>query len=92
VETPDKRCVRDLVPAEKTAAEAGESYSLVRASVVPTVDKGAPDTVTKDEDSKMPLVNSTHVMAQGMALTLAQTLKHVEHNLFEELFDLAVSY
>jgi len=89
---PDKRRVRDLVPAGRMEGEAGASYSPVRSSVVPTVDMGAPGTVTRDEDSKKPPVNSSLVVALGMALTLVQPLKHVEQNLFEGPFGHEASY
>lgn len=90
---PDKGYVRDLVPAGKMEEEAGVSYSPVRSSVVPTVDMGAPGTVTRDEDSKKPPVNSSLAVALGMALTLVQPLKHVDQNLlFEGLFVQEASY
>jgi hypothetical protein len=73
--------------------EAGASYSPVRSSVVPTVDMGAPGTVTRDEDSKKPPVNSSLVVVLGMALTVVQLLKHVDENfLSEEPFRQAASY
>lgn len=77
---PDKGRVRELVPAGRMAGEAGASYSPVRSSAVPTGDMGAPGTVTRDEDSKTPLVNSSLVVALGMVVTLVQPLKHVDQN------------
>jgi hypothetical protein len=73
--------------------EAGASYSPVRSSVVPTVDMGAPGTVTRGEDSKKPPVNSSLVVALEMAPTLVQPLKHVDQNfLFEGPFGQIASY
>lgn len=90
---PDKRRVRDLVPAGRMVGEAGASYSPVRSSVVPTVDMGAPGIVTRDEDSKKPPVNSSLVVALGMALTVVQSLKHVDQNfLFEGPFGQEARY
>jgi len=90
---PDKRRVRDLVPAGMMEGEAGASYSLVRSFVVPKVDMGAPGIVTRDEDSKKPPVNSSLVAALGMTLTLVQPLKHVDQNfIFEGPFGQEASY
>jgi hypothetical protein len=90
---PDKERVRDLVLARRMEGEAGASYSPVRSSVVPTVDMGAPGTVTRDEDSKKPPVNSSLVVALEMALTLVQPLKHVDQNfLIEGPFGQEASY
>lgn len=84
---PDKGCVRDLVPAGRMEGEAGASYSPVRSSAVQKGDMGAPGTVTRDEDSKKPPVNSSLVVALGMVVTLVQPLKHVDQNfLFEGPF------
>jgi hypothetical protein len=67
--------------------EAGASYSPVRSSAVQKGDMGAPGTVTRDEDSKKPPVNSSLVVALGMVVTLVQPLKHVDQNfLFEGPF------
>jgi len=92
VARPDKRRVRDLVPAGRMEGEAEASYSPVRSSVVPTVDMGVPGTATRDEDSKKPPVNSSLVVALGMALTLVQSLKHVGQNLLEGPFRQEASY